>query len=89
MGDPFFKSYYSIFDVPNRRLGLAVSSLAPTGSKITGQTVPPTPGPPTPDAKRSIWNLWTEILIVLLLVLIGLIIGLLCYMRHLKSMNDR
>lgn len=90
MGDPFFKSYYSVFNVTSKQIGLAVSGLAPEGTAITGLVPPaPTPPPVEPPTARSIWNIWTEFLIVLLVILIGLIIGLLCYMKHLKSSVDR
>ena len=93
MGDPFFKSFYSIYDVPNRRIGLALSSLAPDGSEVINgvKPVPPSPGPPSPSdggSTASVWNIWTQFLIILLLILIGLIIALLCYMRHLKKINE-
>ena len=44
IGDPFFKSFYSVYDVPNKRLGLALSILAPDGSEV--KNVPgPSPKP--------------------------------------------
>ena len=47
MGDPFFRSFYSVYDVPNRRIGLALSALAPDGSGvIPGEE--PQPHPPAP-----------------------------------------
>jgi len=90
MGDPFFKSYYSVYNVTSKQIGLAVSSLAPEGTTISGLTPPaPTPSPDETTTARSIWNVWTEFLIVLLVILVGLIIGLLCYMKHLKSSVNR
>ena len=90
MGDPFFKSFYSIYDVPNTRIGLALSTLAPEGSEIINGVKPPgpTPDPVKPTPSASVWNIWTQFLIILLLILIGLIIALLCYMRHLKKINE-
>ena len=35
LGDPFFVSFTPIFDVENDRIGLAINSQAPQGSKIT------------------------------------------------------
>ena len=89
MGDPFFKQFYSVFDVTNRKIGLAISALAPEGSTITGLIPTPTPEPVVPKTTTFLWNIWTEILIGLLVVLIGMIIGLLCYMKHLKRHIER
>ena len=88
IGEPFFRSFYSVFDNTNKRIGLGLSAISPLGSTIV---IPQKPGPkPGPDVynPHSVWNIWTQLLIILLLILIALILSLLCYMRHLKKINE-
>jgi len=80
LGIPFLKSFYSIYR--DDMVGLALSTLAPTGS-IVG------PAPVFPDQPASIWNLWTYLLIGLLVLLIVLILGLLCYMRQQRTQEEK
>ena len=87
IGEPFFRSFYSVFDNTNKRIGLALSAISPLGSTILNPPKPPEPEGPTYEP-TTVWNLWTQLLIVLLLILIALIFSLLCYMRHLKKINE-
>ena len=53
-GTVFFQSFYAIFDQGSNRLGLALSSIAPVGSTLSGvapaDDPDPQPGPvPDPD----------------------------------------
>ena len=89
IGEPFFRSFYVIFDNENKTIGLGLSAISPEGSLILNPPKPDPPAPIEPTYKpRIVWNLWTKLLIALLLILIGLILALLCYMRHLKKVNE-